>query len=140
MSPIAQIRRLRNLPRVLLAVLALAVAQTSLIPCAMAYGDLEQAVAVGGAVVGMEEHCAYCPPGTMPTDVDMGDCVYTHAPSVDVVAGSAQHVDSILSSPMLYANSFDVAVLRDSGTFVPTSYAPPPKARSLTLTHCVQLK
>lgn len=146
MSPIAHLRRLRRLPHALLAVLVLAVAQTSIVPCAMAYGAMDassQAVdidAVDIQIPVMDEHCAYCPPDAPPADVTVGDCLYTHAPAVDVFANSAQHVDTLLSSPLLHASTFDISTLHDSRAFVPIAYAQPSHPRPFTLTYCVQLK
>jgi hypothetical protein len=142
MSPIAHLRRLRRLPHALLAVLAIAVAQTSLVPCAMAYSVLDaQVETMGVAMPAMDEHCAYCPADALtPGDVTIGDCVYTHAPAIDVFPGSAQHVDALLSSPLLHASTFDLSWLRDARSFVPVAYFAPPQARPLTLTYCVQLK
>lgn len=153
MSPIAHLRRLRRLPHVLLAVLAIAVAQTSLIPCSMAYGAMAYGAtassdamdvlsqAVDLRMPAMEEHCAYCPPdASTPADVNVGDCVYTHAPTIDVFPGSAHYVDSIFSSPLLHASAFDVSSLRSGRAFVPLVYSLPSHPRPLTLTYCVQLK
>lgn len=150
MSPIAHCRQLRRLPHALLAVLLLTVAQTALIPCAMAYdavaGAAQSAAKMDAAMSdaampSMKEHCAYCAPdAATPADVDINACVFPHAPTVDVFAASAHHVDTILSNPLLHAATFDAISPRDARPFVPHTNLVLPPSRPLTLTHCVQLK
>lgn len=140
MSPIAHLRRFRRLPHALLAVLLMAVAQTSLVPCAMAYGAAQAETAPPAqAMPAMDDHCAYCPPDA-PAPADASACAYPHAPTVDVFASSAHHVDVILSNPLLHQSAFDASSLRVARTFIDNAYSAPPHSRPLTLTHCVQLK
>jgi hypothetical protein len=131
MSPLAHIRRLRGLPRALLAVLALTVAQTAWLPCAMAEDSAP-------AMAAMDEHCAYCPEDTGDTSAAMG-CVFPHGPTVNVFNASAHHVDVLLSSPLLQPPTFGFAMQRASPSFVPLRLAAIP-SRPLNLTYCVQLK
>jgi hypothetical protein len=128
MSPIAIIRRLRWLPQVLLAAIVLAVAQTSLLPCAMAGEPV---------AASMSEHCMHCPP----VAAHIGDdCAYRHAPQINAFDNTAHHVAMLVDSPLLQSAPFNVHDLRRTQVpFVIVDYFPSPP-RPLHLTHCVQLK
>jgi hypothetical protein len=132
MNPVSYIRRLRWLPQTLLAVLALTMAQTSLVQCAMACSSMQTT-----------EHCAYCPPDES-SGVVSGDgankCVFPHAPMVDVFASTAHYVDVLFDSPLLQPKTFNVQEMRRTQVHLRTIDFSPAPPRPLNLTYCVQLK
>jgi hypothetical protein len=136
---ITRLRQLRGLPRALFAVLVLVVAQTTMVPCAMATG-MTAGVTSGVASDSMSEHCAYCPSVDVAAAGVANGCAFPHAPTVDVYAGSTQHVSVLLDSPLLQPATFGVSDLRHAQIFYPVVRAVPLLTRPLTLTHCVQLK
>jgi hypothetical protein len=126
MNPLGHIRHLRNLPRILLAVVVLAVAQTSLVPCVMASDSAP-----------VMEHCVYCPPAA----ADMtSDCAFPHAPTVDVFASTAHQVALLLDSPFMQPAPFNLHDLRQTRVDWPTIDFIPAPTRPINLTYCVQLK
>jgi hypothetical protein len=110
-----------------LAAIVLAVAQTSLLPCAMADGPVANP---------MTEHCAYCPPAK----IDIGDhCAYAHAPQINALDSTAHHVAMLLNNPLLLPTPFSLHDLRQTQIpFAIVDFFPSP-SRPLHLTHCVQL-
>ena len=110
----------------MLAVVVLAVIQTTFVPCVMA-----------DAAAPMAEHCVYCPPAV--SDV-ASDCAFPHAPTVDVYAASAQHMSVLFDSPLLQPATFGLAELREVQTIYPPLQPIPAPTRPINLTHCVQLK
>ena len=125
MNLLVHIRRLRWLPQMLLAIVLLAVAQTSIMPCAMANDTAP-----------MSEHCIYCPAA----DTTGSDCAFPHAPTVDVFASATHHAAVLFDSPLLQSAPFNLSDLREMQVAWPTIDFIPAPQRPLNLTHCVQLK
>ncbi len=117
----------------LLTVVLLAVAQTSLVPCAMA----SDPAPMSGPMSDMSEHCVYCPPAALE---DAAACAFPHAPTVDVFASTAHHVAVLLDSPLMQPTPFNLRDLRQTRVDWPAVDFVPAPTRPLNLTHCVQLK
>ena len=125
MNLLGHIRRSYWLPRIALAVVALATLQIAFVRCAMA----EQ------MNTGMTEHCVYCPPISH-ADIVM-ECAFPDS-NDDGVANTHQGHETI-DIPIRPAS---VLILRESRMplVFPKINISPPLHRSLNLTHCVQLK
>jgi hypothetical protein len=131
MNLMGHIRRSRSLPRMFLAMVALIVAQTALVPCVMAYP------ASAGE---MGEHCTHCPPDSA-MSADASDCSLPEAVKTNLIAVTAHHASLLDLSPLLQTAPFDLGNLRQVQTrLLPTIDHFHPPTRRLYLTHCVQLK
>ena len=135
-NPLFRLRRLRWLPRMSLAVVALAWMQMAWLPCVMA--------AQSAATAELEaKHCAYCPPTTADASADddsAGVCNYPQGAAVDASTAAAQQFSNLLSCASVHSSTFGFVILQAEKTGQPPDWRRLPPPRSLNLTHCVQLK
>ena len=129
-NAIGRLRRLRWLPRMLLATVVLAWAQAAWLPCVMA----------AQTAAPMADHCVYCPPAQHGGDRMAGACNYPQGPTVDVAVAATLHFSSLLGSGIVQPHSFDPFDSRFNQDCRPPDRWHAPPQRPLNLTHCVQLK